>query len=227
MKRLLFVILLVSQSFTLIAQSERVISFHSDIIIDTSSTISVTESIKIYSNGTVFKRGITRTIPTIGIDSTGNRVKHDLKIISVEKDGRPSKYHTEKQSGSITIYVGERDVFLTEGEYEYTINYSMSGQIRFFNEYDELYWNVNGFDWAFPFGEVSSKITLPSGGEIIQSTCYTGAYGSVSQNCSTEELSENSVRISAESLYPGENLTVAVGFEKGIVNQPPPPPPGW
>ena len=92
MKRLLFVILLVSQSFTLIAQSERVISFHSDIIIDTSSTISVTESIKIYSNGTVFKRGITRTIPTIGIDSTGNRVKHDLQIVSVEKDGRPSKY---------------------------------------------------------------------------------------------------------------------------------------
>ena len=225
MQKLFFIILVLTNSFSLFSQSERVLSFHSDIVVDTSSSITVKESIKIYANGSIFKRGITRSIPTIRVDSSGNKVRSDFKILSVEKDGSTSKYHTETGNGDITIYVGERDVFLSEGEYSYTITYRMSGQIRFFETYDELYWNVNGFGWALPFGAVSSTITLPSGGSIIQKACYTGRYGSTSTNCSATPLSENSISFSAENLNAGENLTVAVGFSKGIVNQPPPPPP--
>ncbi|TJY35998.1 DUF2207 domain-containing protein [Pontimicrobium aquaticum] len=225
MKQLFFIILLVTSSFSLFSQSERVLSFHSDIEVDTSSTITVKESIKVYANGTIFKRGITRTIPTVMVDSSGNRVKLDYKIVSVERDGSKSKYHTEKSSNNMTIYVGESDVFLSEGEYHYTITYSMSGQIRFFDTYDEIYWNVNGFDWALPFGQVSSKITLPDGGNIIQNACYTGSYGSNSSNCNSTTLSKNIISFTADNLRAGENLTIAVGFNKGIVNQPPPPPP--
>jgi len=209
----------------LFSQSERVLSFHSDIEVDTSSIITVKESIKIYATGTIFNRGITRTIPTEKVDSLGNKTKLDFKILSVERDGNSSKYHTKRGNGTITIYVGDKDVFLIEGEYDYTITYRMSGQIRYFDNYDELYWNVNGFDWDLPFGQVSSQITLPVGGNIIQNACYTGRYGSSSANCSSTILSENSIRFSAENLRAGENLTVAVGFKKGIVHQPPPPPP--
>lgn len=207
------------------SQSERVLSFHSDIKVDTSSVITVTESIKIYATGTIFKRGITRTIPIEGIDNLGKKNKLEYEILSVEKDGEDSKYHTEKANGEITIYVGEKDVFLNEGEYNYTITYSISNQIRFFETYDEIYWNVNGFMWDLPFNEVSSLITLPKGGKIIQNACYTGSYGSNSTNCSSTILSENSIRFNAENISAGENLTIAVGFEKDIVHQPPPPPP--
>jgi len=225
LKQLFFIVLLIINSFALSAQSERIISFHSDIEVDTSSTITVKESIKIYANGSIFKRGITRTIPTVSVDSSGKNVKLDYKILSVERDGRTSKYHTEKSNNAITIYVGESDVFLSAGEYDYTITYRMSGQVRFFDAYDEIYWNVNGFDWALPFGQVSSKVTLPKGGNIIQNACYTGRYGSNSTNCNATVLSDNSIRFTADNLRGGENLTVAVGFSKGVVNQPPPPPP--
>ena len=206
------------------SQSERVLSFHSDIEIDTSSVITVKESIKIYATGAIFKRGITRTIPTERLDSLGKK-KLEYKILSVERDGKVSKYHTEKGNGEITIFVGEKSVFLNEGEYDYTITYRMSGQIGFFDNYDEIYWNVNGFQWNLPFDQVTSQITLPAGGKIIQNSCYTGRYGSNSTNCNSKILSDNSIRFSAESFRAGENLTVAVGFNKGIVNQPPPPPP--
>ncbi|WP_299339178.1 DUF2207 domain-containing protein [uncultured Psychroserpens sp.] len=225
MQKLLCIILLVSNSYALFSQSESVLSFHSAIVVDTSSAITVKESIKIYANGTIFKRGITRTLPTVSVDSAGNKLRHDFKILSVERDGSASNYHTERGSGTTTIYVGDKDVFLTEGTYDYTITYSMSRQIRFFETYDELYWNVNGFDWDLAFGEVSCNITLPSTGHIIQNACYTGRYGSSSTNCSATLLSENSIRFSANDLRAGENLTVAVGFGKGSVNQPPPPPP--
>lgn len=214
-----------SNAWASFAQSERVLSFHSAIVVDTSSTITVTESIKIYAKGLVFKRGITRTIPTISVDSSGNSVKHNLKILAVEKDGRPSKYHTNSGNGNITIYVGDKDVFLSEGTYDYTITYRMSRQIRFFEDYDELYWNVNGFDWALDFGEVSCDITLPTSGTIIQGACYTGRYGSSSTNCSATQVSDYQVHFNAGQLNAGENFTVAVGFSKGSVTQPPPPPP--
>ncbi|WP_400080234.1 DUF2207 domain-containing protein [Winogradskyella sp. R77965] len=225
MKQLLFVILFVSNAFASFSQSERVLSFHSDIVVDTSSTITVKESIKIYANGNIFKRGITRSIPTVRVDSSGKKINNDFKLLAAEKDGRSSKYHTKSGSGSITIYVGDKDVFLRDGEYTYTITYSMRGQIRFFETYDELYWNVNGFGWALPIGAVSSTITLPTDGTIIQNACYTGRYGSTSSNCSATALSENSISFNAANLGAGENLTVAVGFSKGSVNKPPPPPP--
>ncbi|CAH8282148.1 putative membrane protein DUF2207 [Mariniflexile fucanivorans] len=225
MKQLFILILIITNSFFLYAQSERVLSFYSDIKVDTSSVITVKESIKIYATGTIFKRGITRTIPIESIDNNGKKTKLNFEIISVERDGYVSKYHTEKGNGEITIYVGEKDAYLNEGEYNYTITYQMSGQIRFFDGYDEIYWNVNGFEWGLPFNQVSSQITLPSGGKIIQNACYTGSYGSDSSNCSSEILSENSIRFTAENLSAGENLTIAIGFDKGVVNQPPPPPP--
>jgi uncharacterized membrane protein len=225
LKQLFFVVLLITNSFALFSQSERILAFHSDIEVDTSSVITVKESIKIYANGTIFKRGITRTIPTTSADNLGKKVRLDFKILSVDKDGRTSKYHTEQGNGAITIYIGEKDVFLNEGEYVYTITYRMNGQIRFYDAYDEIYWNVNGFDWALPFDQVSSQITLPIDGNIIQNACYTGRYGSNNTNCSSTMLSENSIRFNAENLGAGENLTVALGFNKGTVHQPPPPPP--
>jgi len=87
LKRLLFIVLLIANTFVLSAQSERIISFHSDIEVDTSSAITIKESIKIYANGTVFKRGITRTIPIVSRDSLGKTVMLDYKILSVERDG--------------------------------------------------------------------------------------------------------------------------------------------
>ena len=111
MKQLFFSLLIITNALSLFSQSERVLSFHSDIVVDTSSTITVQETIKIYANGTIFKRGITRTIPTQLVDDSGKRVKLDYKILSVERDGQTSKYHTESTTSTITIYVGERDVF--------------------------------------------------------------------------------------------------------------------
>ncbi len=225
MKKLFFLILLITSSFSLFSQSERVLSFHSDINVDVSSEITVTETIRIYATGTIFKRGITRTIPIERIDSLGKKNKLEYEILSVQKDGKVSKFHTQKEHSEITIFVGEKDVYLNEGEYDYTITYRMSGQIGYFDNFDEIYWNVNGFKWDLPFNQVSCKITLPAGGKIIQNSCYTGSYGSDSTNCSSTFLFENSIRFSAENVSAGENLTIAVGFEKGVVRQPPPPPP--
>lgn len=206
------------------AQQERIVSFHSDITLDTTTTIHVKELIKVYAAGDQIKRGIFRTLPLVR-NINGNDYKINYDITSVKRNGSKENYHTEKNNLSYKIYIGDKDINLKEGIYLYEITYSATNQIGFFKNYDELYWNVNGNEWNFPIENISATVTLPVGAKIIQSACYTGSYGNTSGNCSDEKLSENAIQWKAQDLLAGEGLTVAVGFTKGIIVQPPPPPP--
>lgn len=205
------------------AQQEKLREFNSEIQIDTSGVITVTETI-IYATELTGKRGIIRSFPLFRPNQDGNEVQNKFTIISVTKDGEESPYHTERENSNLSIYVGDSDVFLEPGEYEYEITYSIPDQIRFFEGYDEFYWNINGTQWPFSVGKISAKILLPSGAEIIQMACYTGEYGSKEQNCQSS-VDGNRITLDAGTLNPYENLSVAIGFTKGIIA--PPPPPGY
>lgn len=205
-----------------IAGPEKIISFHSDIEVDKNSGITVTEHIKAYSLGDKIKRGIFRSLPlSRNLNNRRYKVKYD--IISVKKNGADEKYHEKISNDYLEIYFGNKDVILDPGTYDYEIKYKAENQIGFFDRYDELYWNVNGTYWDFDVDSISAKVMLPEGAGIIQNSCYTGAYGSTSQNCTAKVLSENSIEWSASGLKANEGLTVAVGFKKGVMIPPPPP----
>ncbi|MGG5211052.1 DUF2207 domain-containing protein [Chryseobacterium sp. MIQD13] len=201
---------------------EKIISFHSDIDVDKNSGITVTENIKVYSLGNNIKRGIFRALPlSRNLNNKSQKVRYD--IISVKKNGEDEDYHEENDDGYLKIYAGNKDVILDPGTYEYEIKYKTENQIGFFNKYDEFYWNVNGTYWDFDVDTISAKVNLPEGAGIIQNSCYTGAYGSNSQNCTSKVLSDNSIEWGASGLHANEGLTIAVGFKKGIMVPPPPP----
>ena len=62
--RNLFIILLFAIAFpaTIFSQEDRFYTHHSDIVVDTSGVINVTEKMRIYAKGDLFKRGI-RALP--------------------------------------------------------------------------------------------------------------------------------------------------------------------
>ncbi|MCT2562717.1 DUF2207 domain-containing protein [Chryseobacterium herbae] len=201
---------------------EKIISFHSDIEVDKNSGITVTENIKVYSLGNNIKRGIFRALPlSRNLNNKTQRVRYD--IISVKKNGIDENYHEETGDGYLKIYAGNKDIILDPGTYNYEIKYKTENQIGFFPKYDEFYWNVNGTYWDFDVDSISAKVTLPEGAGIIQNSCYTGEYGSNSQNCTVKVLSDQSIEWNASGLKANEGLTVAVGFKKGIMVPPPPP----
>ena len=201
---------------------EKIISFHSDIDIDKNSGATVTENIKVYSLGNNIKRGIFRALPlSRNLNNKSQKVRYH--IISVKKNGKDEGYHEETEDGYLKIYAGNKDVLLDPGTYDYEIKYKTDNQIGFFPKYDEFYWNVNGTYWDFDIDTISAKVNLPAGADIIQNSCYTGVYGSNSQNCVSKVLSDNSIEWGASGLKPNEGLTIAVGFKKGIMVPPPPP----
>ena len=120
------------------AEVERITSFHSDINVDKKSALNITENINVHSLGINIKRGIYRALPlSRNLNNKTQKVKYD--IISVKKDGVEEDYHTETGDGYLKIYVGNKDIILTPGDYKYEIQYKTENQIGFFDKYDEVY----------------------------------------------------------------------------------------
>ena len=145
MRRLkVFILLLFCLTAANSQQHERIIRFHADITIDTDGRIEIAEHIKVYAAGIEIKRGIVREIPLYRRDNKGKRVRMDYKVLSVKCNGTNTQYRTENENRNLVIYIGDANVLLTKGEHDYTVVYESYGHIGFFDDYDELYWNVTG-----------------------------------------------------------------------------------
>ena len=203
-------------------QEEKFHRFHADVRIDTSGIISVKETISIYAAGNVFKRGIVRGLPTSRPDSLGKSKAVKYNIIDVQRDGKPENYSSERSGGEQRLYIGNEDVFLDPGNYTYNIQYESKDHIRFYDEFDELYWNVNGRNTNIKIDTISATIYLPEGVQPVDFSCYTGAVNSTSQNC-TKTIEGNVTTIEYIPTYTDEGLTFAIAFPKGVVAPPPPP----
>ncbi|THV16603.1 DUF2207 domain-containing protein [Rhizobium rhizophilum] len=203
------------------AQAEEVIrDYNADITVLPDATVEVTETITVNAEGNEIRRGIFRDFPLYAQDARGYRQKVDFELISVERDGRPEANHTESVSGGIRIYAGSGDVLLQPGEYTYTITYRTGRQIRYFDDHDELYWNVTGNGWLFPIEEASARVALPNDAVPTRTTVYTGPSGSTAQDAREIPGSDGLEFETTEPLGPAEGLTIVLAFGKGVVAAP-------
>ncbi len=205
------------------AQTERVLSFHSDITVHPDSTMDVRETIRVRALGQEIRRGIYRDFPTRYRDRLGNRVVVEFSVTEVLRDGRPEPWHSQHISNGERIYFGQEDVVLDPGEYTYTFAYRTSRQLGFFADHDELYWNATGNGWMFPIDEARATVHLPSGigREDVRTIGYTGAQGSTEQ--AYEAQVEGGPRAEFRATRPleaYEGLTIAVSWPKGFVTPP-------
>ena len=153
---LITILFLNSSSFAQYEDIERIISFDSEITINEDASMIVSEKIKVFADGNKIQRGIYRDFPTKYKDQYGNNVVIKFEVLEVSRDGNSEDYHTENQSNGIRVYCGRNDYYLPRGEYSYTIKYKTDRQIGYFNNFDELYWNVtgNGWDHAIDIEEI-------------------------------------------------------------------------
>ncbi|MHB8788300.1 MAG: DUF2207 domain-containing protein [Desulfobulbaceae bacterium] len=200
---------------------ERITSFASKIIVEESGQLTITETISVIAEGVEIKRGIYRDFPTTYTDRAGHRFRVDFEPIAVERDGSPEPFHLKEMANGVRVYMGQEDVFLDPGPYTYTLTYQTRRQIGFFADYDELYWNVTGNDWAFPIDTAAATIVLPPGTPILQHAAYTGPQGSTATDAEVTEQADASISFRTTApLAPHEGLTVAVAWPKGVVAEP-------
>jgi len=198
---------------------ERILNFHSDITIATDGTITVTEKIKVQSEGKEIKRGIIREIPVVREDKKGRRVSVPIKLVSVTCDGQTAKTQTSYAGNNIEIRIGDPNVFLKHGEHEYVITYTSRGHVGFFDNYDELYWNVTGNEWIFPIDRASAGVTLPGDARVLKTYAYTGPRGSKEQAYKVNDQGNSVIFTATRPFAPHEGLTVAVAFPRDIIDR--------
>jgi uncharacterized membrane protein YgcG len=194
-------------------QAERIINFSSFIRVNTDASLTVNEEITVYANGTQIKRGIFRALP----------IKNNAhyKILEISKNGVTEPYHTETAGGYINIYCGEEDVFLTPGEYTYSISYQIPRQVRFFKDFDEIYWNVTGTEWDFMIEKADVTVKMPYPVKVINHSGYTGYTGEKGTDFIYEENSNGEIVYkTSRMLAPNEGLTISFSFPKGVIKEP-------
>ena len=106
-------------------QSERILNYHSDIKVDVSGDLEVTETIKVNALEQNIRHGIFRTFLTER-QLNGKNQKVKYKITSVTRDGKTENYHTETGSGYYKIYIGSKETDLPAGQYVFAITYKVA-----------------------------------------------------------------------------------------------------
>ncbi len=200
---------------------ERILQYDTKIEVLESADVIITENITVFAGGSQIKRGIFRTFPTTYKGSKGERIRVGFEILSVLKNGKDEPFRVENASNGKKIYIGDANIYLENGVYTYTIQYKTNRQIGFFEDFDELYWNVTGNDWGFSIENASAVLILPSSAEIDKTVGYTGYFGEDGTDVTFNKQGKNQVVIiTTRELSPNEGLTIAVSWQKGIVQAP-------
>lgn len=202
------------------AAEEFISSFHSVIEVAKDGTLTVTETITANVEGNRIRRGIYRDFPLTFTDAHGRRSRVDFNLVSVERDGEEEEHRTESIDGGIRVYTGSADVFLPRGEHTFQITYETGRQIRFFDDHDEIYWNVTGTEWIFPIEEATATVTLPEGVKAQALDVFTGGYGATGKDARAVEEGGEIFFATTRRLRPQEGLSIAIMLPKGSIEPP-------
>lgn len=192
-------------------------SFDSTINVVSDQNVEITE--KITADFLIPKHGIYRTIPYRYEDNRGQGRSIFLKFISItDENGLPYKYAENYSSGTLTCRIGDENLTLT-GEKIYIIKYRLSNVLNYYDNFAELYFNVNGNGWDVPIKKISATAVLPKDQTPEEFKSYLGVYGE--KNTSRVKIeSGRPYKISAEDLEPKESLTIVSRWNEGLTPKP-------
>src|SRR5712692_703485 len=209
--------LFLAAAFPAFARQFVIQEFSAEIMVQENGVLDVTETISPRFIGAW--NGMYRTIPVEYVTPQGFNYELLLDVLSVtDASGAKLKYESSRQRHylKLKIYVpGAQDAMRTV-----VIHYRVYDGLKFFEDHDELYWNITGDEWEGAVQAASAKIFLPQGVTGVRATTFTGAYGSREQDAEAE-LSGPLVEVRLRrSLGFRQGLTAVVGWDKGFVHEP-------
>jgi hypothetical protein len=191
-------------------------NFHAELVVMPDSSLDVTETITAQFVGAW--NGIYRTIPVEYAGPGGFNYSLFVNDVAASEGGTPLRIERSRQGPNLQfkIYVpGANDATRT-----ISLHYHVANGLRYFDDHDELYWNVTGNDWTVPIEAASAHIVLPVGVTGLRAANYTGVYGSRAQDAEVEPLGSNVDVRTTRPLEFREGLTVVAGWDKGFVRVP-------
>lgn len=191
--------------------------FDARIVVNKDASIDVTESITARFVGSW--NGLYRTIPVKYRTPQGLNWTLGISLQSARDEaGHNLRTETRRQGASIKYKVwipGAADADRT-----LVLRYRATNGLRFFDEHDELYWNVTGDEWDVPIRAATADIQLPPGTPGVRAIAFNGVYGSTARDATVRIEGVVVGIVMPHPLEYHEGLTAVVGWNKGVVAAP-------
>src|SRR5256712_4555465 len=187
--------------------------FDARIRVNQDASIDVTESITARFVGSW--NGLYRTIPVKYRTPQGLNWTLGVSLQSAQDDaGRNLRSETSRQGPSIKYKVGIPGA--ANADRTLVLRYHATNGLRFFDEHDELYWNVTGDEWEVPIRAATAEIELPLGTPGARAIAFNGVYGSPAGG--THPTQDSEIGRDGETATPGhrERGTGVRGTNKAV-----------
>lgn len=207
---------------------EEILSYDVVVEVEPGGAMLVSEALRVRALGQEIRRGIYRDIPTSFPRARSlGRIEAPFAVLSVTRGGSPEPYSVQaiggpSGRGGMRIRIGDADVVLDPGIYDYEIRYRTDRWIVFGDESDRLYWNVTGNGWGFPIVAASARLVLPEVTlpPLLESwTGYEGATESHAES-SWDPGTRTATFRTLRALRPSEGLTVSLTTTSGQITPP-------
>ena len=191
--------------------------FASDIEIQKDGALLITEAIDVDFQLLNDRHGILRDIPVrYRWDPDPKMVRvYELDVRSVrDASGRALTYDTSENGAYVRIKIGDADRTVS-GKQTYRITYGVRGALNAFSDHDELFWNVNGGQWAVPMRAVSATVHTAFDA-FTTVTCFEGLLRST-KPCQSSFTPQRATFSATTALPVGDQLTIVTALRKGAV----------
>ncbi|MBX3235830.1 MAG: DUF2207 domain-containing protein [Nitrospiraceae bacterium] len=141
-------------------------------------------------------------------------------VTATDEQGTPLKLESsrERHYRNFRIWIpGANDATCT-----FVLKYRVRNGLKFFEDHDELYWNVTGDEWDVPIEQASARILLPPNATGVRAQAFTGAYGAREEAATVSIEGSRITMIMTRPLGFREGLTAVIGWDKGLVTAPTP-----
>ena len=214
-------VLILAAALTQASAEEKITTYDVTIDVQQDADFIITEKISVISEGRNIRRGIFRDLPRFKLDE-GAKIPYQYKILSVTRNGKREPFAKNNNDNAKQIRIGDPEYFLPRGVHDYVITYEVKNEVRYFEDFDEVYWNAIGTYWRFPMDKASAKISFPQSIAPLELNCYTGRRGSTESRCKMSRDGQNFYIESLSPLKAREGMSVSIKFDKGIIDPPSP-----
>lgn len=191
--------------------------FHAEIQVLTNGDLIVTETIRPRFTGSW--NGLNRDIPVEYRTPQGFNYTLWLDLLSATDEHQaPLKYESSRDRHYQVFTVWLPDAQDTTKTL--TLRYRVTNGLKYFEEHDELYWNVTGDEWDVPIESAGARILLPAGATGVKALAFSGAYGAREQQADVGITGPEIRYQMTRPLGFREGLTAVVGWDKGLVIEP-------
>ncbi len=191
------------------------------IRIEPTGLLQVTEDFTFISNNESFPYGFFRILPKYNYSKNGEKRRTDITLKSVTINGEETPYKIT-EIGNYLYIEPKEPLNLPTGIYTYRFKYFIDRAVWFYENYDELYWDITAKTLKNVVGSANAVVYLPDNKSFIaQNAIVSTKQGLDKKRVTITTLSPNALGFAdTNALGVGEDIHLFLTMEKGTLLAP-------